>query len=68
MFEGTLGKHESVKHTIYTSLIEILNFMPIESIDTLFEQIKKIPYNEYDTETLLMIQSFTLVAVGKSSV
>jgi hypothetical protein len=62
------GKHESVKHTIYTSIRDLLPQMGMDLVDHLFEQIKKVPMLEYDTETLVFLQSFTLSTLARLNV
>lgn len=39
LWESSLGKHESVKHTIYTTMLEVIPHLSLEMIDQLFEQV-----------------------------
>lgn len=42
--------------------------MNMDLVDGLFEQIKKLPVQEYDTETLIFLQSFTVSTLARLNV
>lgn len=68
LWEMSLGKHESVKHTLYSSISQMASsFTSVELLDTLLTLISKLPTNEFDVETLNLLQVLTLIAKSFSN-
>jgi hypothetical protein len=63
LWEATLGKHESVKHVIYTALLELLTCLSSKDIDFLYELINNLPPADCDSESLNFIHNFTISAI-----
>eukprot|EP01119_Soliformovum_irregulare_P021052 TRINITY_DN6926_c0_g2_i1.p1 TRINITY_DN6926_c0_g2~~TRINITY_DN6926_c0_g2_i1.p1 ORF type:complete len:2370 (+),score=711.86 TRINITY_DN6926_c0_g2_i1:42-7151(+) len=67
LWSATLGKHESVKHSIYTSITELAPHLQSNLIESLFERTKQLAYNQYDKETLALVKAITTIALKQSN-
>ena len=60
MWEASEEKHEASTRTIYDTIISIAGFLSEESRERLFENIKNIPYENYNEIIINLIKNFAL--------
>ena len=63
----SLGKHESVKNTIYDALIDLTEDLSVPQIDYLQSLMEALKNKDHDMETLRFISNFTPLAIEKDS-
>eukprot|EP01117_Protostelium_nocturnum_P009607 TRINITY_DN3429_c0_g1_i1.p1 TRINITY_DN3429_c0_g1~~TRINITY_DN3429_c0_g1_i1.p1 ORF type:complete len:2268 (-),score=754.02 TRINITY_DN3429_c0_g1_i1:12-6815(-) len=69
LYDYVLEKHESVKNTILTSIIQIVPHLSHETMQLFFEHIVNVtPIEEYDNETIQFFHSYTTLALSKSAI
>jgi len=60
MWNCTIGKHETIRHIIYSTLEkELIKVLDISHLDYLFEKVASVPFTAYDQPTFLLTHSLT---------
>lgn len=67
IWESQVGKHETIRHMIWGLLGELANVLDLEIIDFLFDKLKQINYNEYNSNLLFLVRELTVSGIQKYS-
>ncbi|PRP87509.1 ubiquitin domain-containing protein [Planoprotostelium fungivorum] len=66
LYDSILGKHESVKNTILTSIIQVVPYLSNENMYNFFEHVKaKTLIDDYDNETIEFLHSYSDIALSR---
>eukprot|EP01116_Phalansterium_solitarium_P008215 TRINITY_DN2173_c0_g1_i1.p2 TRINITY_DN2173_c0_g1~~TRINITY_DN2173_c0_g1_i1.p2 ORF type:complete len:667 (-),score=214.79 TRINITY_DN2173_c0_g1_i1:5780-7780(-) len=66
LYDASVGKHESERHTIFAVLAELAPALAADQIDALVQAIGRIAFKEYDVESVRLVHTLTNVSLTKS--
>eukprot|EP01105_Mastigella_eilhardi_P024464 TRINITY_DN6382_c0_g1_i1.p2 TRINITY_DN6382_c0_g1~~TRINITY_DN6382_c0_g1_i1.p2 ORF type:complete len:2586 (-),score=681.76 TRINITY_DN6382_c0_g1_i1:7878-14936(-) len=59
IWDQAAGKHESVKHAVYTTLMTLFPHFTVQQATHLFSRIQEIPLEDQDIESVALLAQFT---------
>ncbi|KAL6057498.1 USP domain-containing protein [Balamuthia mandrillaris] len=64
IYGATIGKHESTRHIIFTTLGELVPVLPLDNLDYLFEKITTLPLDLYDSHAFDLIRAVSIRGIN----
>ncbi|KAH3756594.1 Ubiquitin carboxyl-terminal hydrolase 34 [Pelomyxa schiedti] len=68
IWSQAVGKHESIKHAVFSTLLQLVPTLSAPLVTDLCNKIKQIPLEEHDIESIAFLKKFTQEVVGTKSV